>query len=189
MRRAVFLDRDGTICADRNYLADPGGVVLLPGAAEGLAALQARGFALVVVTNQSAVARGLAAMADVQAVNARVDELLRRQGVRLDAFYVCPHLPEGPVAAYAVRCDCRKPAPGLLLQAAAELGIDLARSFLVGDQGRDVEAGRRAGCRTVLLRLPGAAAAAGDEWAEGGSHVAFSWESAVEWILTRGEDE
>ena len=188
MRRAVFLDRDGTICADRNYLADPGGVVLLPGAAAALAALQARGFALVVATNQSAVARGLASLEDVRAVNGRLDELLRQEGVCIDAFYVCPHLPEGPVAAFAVRCGCRKPEPGLLRQAAAELGIDLGRSFLVGDQGRDVEAGRRAGCRTVLLRPPGAPAVAGDEWADGCSHVAFSWENAVEWILTRGED-
>jgi len=123
----------------------------MPGAGEGLRRLGAAGYRLVVVSNQSGVARGYFPEAALAAVEARLRALLAAEGVTLDGFYCCPHLPEGVVKQYAVGCDCRKPAPGLLLRAAQEQELDLARSWLVGDILNDVEAGRRAGCRTVLI--------------------------------------
>src|SRR5690348_10854912 len=151
MRRAVFLDKDGTLIEDVPYNVDPARVCLAPGAIEGLRSLGGAGFRLIVVSNQSGVAHGLFAEAALAGVEARLRELLAAGGVSLDGFYYCPHHPGGSVAAYAVACDCRKPLPGLLRQAAREHGIDLAASWLVGDILNDVEAGRRAGCRTVLL--------------------------------------
>ena len=152
LRPAVFLDKDGTLIDDVPYNVDPARVRLAAGAGEGTRALQAAGHALVVVTNQSGVARGLFAPAELAGVRARIEELL---GLRLDGFYGCPHHPEGRVAAYTGACDCRKPRPGLLLRAARELGLDLARSWMVGDILDDVEAGSRAGCRTALLQSGG----------------------------------
>ncbi len=149
--RAVFLDKDGTLVEDVPYNVDPAQILLMPGAGEGLRRLNAAGYRLVVVSNQSGVARGLFPESALAGVERRLRELLREEGVPLDGFYWCPHHPEGTVAAYAVDCDCRKPAPGLILRAAREQGIDLARSWFVGDILHDVEAGRAAGCTTVLL--------------------------------------
>ncbi|HJT77608.1 MAG TPA: HAD family hydrolase [Gemmataceae bacterium] len=149
--RAVFLDKDGTLVEDVPYNVDPAQVRLMPGAGAGLRRLHAAGFRLVVISNQSGVARGLFPEAALAGVEQRLRELLREEGVPLDGFYWCPHHPEGTVAAYAVECDCRKPAPGLILRAAREQGIDLARSWFVGDILHDIEAGRAAGCTTVLL--------------------------------------
>lgn len=144
MTRAVFLDRDGTVNEEVGYLGHPDGLRLLPGVTAALAALQAAGWQLVIVSNQSGVGRGLFPLDAVAAVDARLRALLAAAGVRLTASYYCPHAPWES-------CDCRKPAPGLLLRAAADLGIDLSRSYMVGDQPRDVAAGRAAGCRTILL--------------------------------------
>jgi histidinol-phosphate phosphatase family protein len=149
--RAVFLDKDGTLVDDVPYNVDPAQVRLMPGAGAGLRRLHAAGYRLVVVSNQSGVARGLFPESALAGVEHRLRELLQEEGVPLDGFYWCPHHPEGTVAEYAVACDCRKPAPGLLLRAAREQGIDLARSWFVGDILHDVEAGRAAGCTTVLL--------------------------------------
>lgn len=144
MTRAVFLDRDGTVNEEVGYLGHPEGLRLLPGVPAALAALQAAGWQLVIVSNQSGVGRGLFSAAAVEAVDARLRALLAAAGVRLTASYYCPHAPWES-------CTCRKPAPGLLLRAAADLDIDLTRSYMVGDQPRDVAAGRAAGCRTILL--------------------------------------
>jgi len=150
--RAVFLDRDGTIIADVGYLTDVEQIRILPGVPQALAALKRAGFLLVVVTNQSAVARGWLTEERLAEVHeALQQQLVEAGGPPLDAFYHCPHLPEGTVAEYARECDCRKPAPGLLIRAAAQQGVDLQRSCMVGDSERDVEAGRRAGCFTVLV--------------------------------------
>jgi D-glycero-D-manno-heptose 1,7-bisphosphate phosphatase len=148
--RAVFLDKDGTLVEDVPHNVDPGQVRLRPGARAGLSALHAAGYRLVVISNQSGVARGLFPEWRLRAVEARLRELLAG-GAPLDAFYFCPHHPQGAVAAHAADCACRKPSPGLLVRAAAERGLDLASSWMVGDILDDVEAGRRAGCRTVLL--------------------------------------
>jgi D-glycero-D-manno-heptose 1,7-bisphosphate phosphatase len=143
-KRAVFVDRDGTLIEDPGYLSDPQGVRLVPGAAEALRTLASRGFRLVVVSNQSGVARRLVTPEQASAVHERFVAELERRGVRLDDVRYCPHGPDEG-------CSCRKPLPGLLVDAASELDLDLARSFMVGDKSSDVEAGRRAGCTTILL--------------------------------------
>ncbi len=150
MRRAVFLDRDGTLIRNHHYGCDPGKIQLLDGVVEGLRQLQAEGYLLIVVTNQSGVARGFFTEDQLEAMHRRMAELLRRRGVHLSAFYHCPHHPDGVVPAYSVVCDCRKPRPGLVLRACSDFGIDPARSWLIGDILDDVEAGKRAGCRSIV---------------------------------------
>lgn len=148
-RPAVFLDRDGTLIEDRHYLRDPAGVVLVPGVADAVARLNARGVPVVVVTNQSGIARGLLTEADYARVHARLVELLAGAGARVDAAYHCPHHPDVDGA-----CDCRKPGPALYERAAAELGLDLSRSLYVGDRWRDVAPALRAGGTGVLVPSP-----------------------------------
>ena len=151
-RPAVFLDRDGTIVREVDYLHQLGQLRLLRGAAGAIHRLNEAGFAVVLATNQSGVARGLLTEEELRDIH---DELQRRLAARrahLDAIYSCPHHPEAVVPAYRRRCRCRKPAPGLLLRAARDLDLDLGRSFAVGDGARDIEAGKRAGCRTILVR-------------------------------------
>jgi D-glycero-D-manno-heptose 1,7-bisphosphate phosphatase len=145
--RAVFVDRDGTVIRETEYLSDPADVELLPGAAEALEAFQAAGYGIVIVTNQSGIARGYYNEADYQAVEAEVERQLAAAGVRILAAYFCPHHPEwtGP-------CDCRKPATGLFERAMRDHGLDLARSVYVGDRLRDVEPGRVLGGTGVLVR-------------------------------------
>ena len=151
LRPAIFLDKDGTLIDNVPYNVDPALMELAPSAEEALTVWHEAGYALVVVSNQSGIARGYFAESDLEAVEARLHELLTESGVPLAGFYYCPHHPDGQVAAYAIACECRKPAPGLILAAASELGVDLAQSWLVGDILDDIEAGRRSGCRTVLI--------------------------------------
>jgi histidinol-phosphate phosphatase family protein len=145
-RAAVFLDRDGTIIADTGYLADPDAVRLLPGAAAAIARLNRAGLPAIVVTNQSGIARGLLDEASYAAVARRLDELLAAAGARLDAHYHCPHHPDltGP-------CECRKPGPLLYRRAADDHGLQLRRSWWVGDRLRDVAPAERHGGRGVLI--------------------------------------
>lgn len=147
LRRAVFLDRDGTLIEEKDYLADPEDVALVPGAVEALERLREAGYLLVVVTNQSGIARGLYTEADYQAVADRLAELLEARGVALDAVKHCPHHPDhtGP-------CACRKPATGMHREAAAELAIDPARSWYVGDKISDVLPALELGGRGILVR-------------------------------------
>jgi len=152
MRRCVFLDRDGVINEEVEYLHEPERVVLVAGAAEAIAALNRAGHAVVVVTNQAGIARGMYTERELAAVTARIGELLGRAGARLDGTYFCPHHPEAGLGAYRIACRCRKPGPELLERAAAELGLDLARSVIVGDKATDLEAGRAAGAGAVLVR-------------------------------------
>ncbi|MBN9518012.1 D-glycero-beta-D-manno-heptose 1,7-bisphosphate 7-phosphatase [bacterium] len=152
LRPAVFLDRDGVLIEDAHYVGSPDRVSLLPGAAEAVAGLNRAGWAVVVVTNQAGVAKGYFTPAAVETVHEFLAEQLAGYGARIDGFYFCPHHPEGEVAAYRVRCACRKPAPGMIRAAAADLGLDPARSWMVGDRATDLEAGAAAGCRTVLVR-------------------------------------
>jgi D,D-heptose 1,7-bisphosphate phosphatase len=151
MNKAVFLDRDGTLIEDRHYQFRTNNLQLLEGVTDGLRALKNAGYRLVVITNQSGVARGYYDEAQVQAVHNALQQMLAEQGVQVDAFYYCPHHVEGQVEAYAVDCDCRKPKPGMLLQAANDQGLDLAQSWMIGDIDDDVKAGQKAGCRTVLI--------------------------------------
>ena len=147
LRPAVFLDRDGTLIVERHYLADPAGVVLVEGATDALRALRDAGYLLVVVTNQSGIAKGLYSLDDYHAVAEALDALLEAAGVPVDATYFCPHHPdESPP------CACRKPAPGMYLAAAGALGIDVASSGFVGDKITDVLPARELGGRGVLVR-------------------------------------
>lgn len=141
---AIFVDRDDTLMVDVKYCADPALVELIPGAAEGLRALREAGYRVVVVTNQSGIGRGYFDAQTLGRVNDRLRDELRREGADYDALYYCPHTPENA-------CECRKPKPGLLLQAASELNIDLASSYTLGDRDLDVEAGRAAGTKTILV--------------------------------------
>ena len=144
-RRAVFLDRDGTLMPEIGALGRPEAVRLMPGVAPALRALQAGRYELVVVSNQSAIGRGAVTAEQVTAVNAALRRALRAEGVELAGLFLCPHRPEDG-------CDCRKPLPGLLLQAATALDLSLARSWLVGDSTRDTQAAARAGVRGILLQ-------------------------------------
>lgn len=151
-RPAVFLDRDGVLIEDAHYVGTTDRVRLIPGAADAVAALNRAGWAVVVVTNQAGVAKGRFPPAAVDAVHAYVAAQLATHAARIDGFYHCPHHPDGDVAEFRARCGCRKPAPGMLRAAAADLGLDLARSWMVGDRETDLAAGAAAGCRTVLVR-------------------------------------
>lgn len=148
MKKAAFLDRDGVIIEDKEYLGDPEGVRLLPGAAGALRQLHGAGYLLIVVTNQSGVGRGFFTMADLDAVHARLADLLAAEGVTLDAIYSCPHRPEDG-------CICRKPAPGMLLEAMEAWDVDPRMSIMVGDQPRDLEAAEWAGvAKRIILGPP-----------------------------------
>lgn len=142
--RAIFLDRDGTVIKDKGYLKGPAGVELLPGAGEALGELKQTGFLLVVVTNQSGIGRGFFPFENVTAQHDKLQAILHPFGAGIDRFEICPHAPEED-------CECRKPAPQMLLRAAAGLGIDLNRSLMIGDKASDIMAGKAAGCRTILL--------------------------------------
>ncbi|HEV3171108.1 MAG TPA: galactose-1-phosphate uridylyltransferase [Actinocrinis sp.] len=150
-RPAVFLDRDGTLTEPRHYPSLPEHLVLSPGVGPPLRCLQERGIALVVVTNQSGLARGLFDADVLESMHAHLRSQLAAEGVTLDAVLHCPHHVDGVVPHLAVACECRKPKPGLLLKAARDLGLDLSSSWMVGDFASDVEAGRRAGCRTARI--------------------------------------
>lgn len=152
---AVFLDKDGTLVHNVPYNVDPARIRLASGAGQALRMLADAGFRLFVVSNQSGVARGYFGEEALPGVEARIRELLAADGVAIEAFAWCPHHPQGSVPAYARTCDCRKPQPGMITRLASEHRVDLARSWMVGDIMDDVEAGRRAGCRTVLVESGG----------------------------------
>jgi len=149
---AVFFDRDGTLIEDPGYLSHPDQVKLLDGAAETLKEVSLLGYKTVVVSNQSAVARGIVSEEMLERIHQRLRELLALKGASLDGIYYCPYHPDGVIPNYRRDSDWRKPEPGMLLAAAEEMDLDLKQSWMIGDSGRDVEAGRRAGCRTILLR-------------------------------------
>lgn len=167
LRKAVFLDRDGTVIPDHGYLANTEGVTLLPGAGEALQQLAAAGYLLVLVTNQSGIGRGYFTRAVVDAQHDRLCELLRPFGVAFAGIEVCPHLPDE-------KCDCRKPRPGMLHKAAKALGVDLFHSFMVGDKVADVIAGRAAGCRTIRI---------GSSCTDAADYFTDSLAKAAAWIL------
>ena len=152
-QRAIFLDRDGTLVHPRHYPSSPEDLQLYNNIGPGLRELQQAGFRLVVITNQSGLARGYFTFDDLHNMHEYLTNELKRLDVRLDAIYFCPHHPEGIIPELAIRCDCRKPQPGMLLQAALDLELDLRQCWFVGDILDDVEAGNRVGCRTILVDL------------------------------------
>ena len=187
-RPAAFLDRDGTLNREVDYLSRPEDLQLLPGAAEAVVHLREAGFAVVVVTNQSAVARGFITEADLEEIHGEMRQQLSRAGAEVDGIYCCPHHPDQGVAPYRTACDCRKPKPGLLLRAASELDLDLGRSTMVGDNLTDLQAGWNAGCRAVLV-LTGYGekmrAQADPKTLSRIDYVAEALPDAADWILRR----
>ena len=163
--RAAFLDRDRTIIEDPGYISDPSLVRLLPGADLAIRSLKQAGYRVIVVTNQSAIARGLLTEEALEKIHGEMRRQLAAGGAHVDAVYFCPFHPEGTVKAYARDSDLRKPQPGMLRKGAQEFDLDLAASWMIGDSARDVEAGQRAGCRTIRLRAgpPSLAAESEDE--------------------------
>ena len=150
--RAIFLDCDGTLVEEVGYLRRLQDLRVLPHTLEALSRINTSGSLAIVVTNQSAIARGLLSEDELCEIHGSLSDLCSRQGARIDAFYYCPHHPREGEGPYRRECDCRKPKPGLLVRAADDLKIDLKASHLVGDRLRDVEAGHQAGCQSVLLR-------------------------------------
>jgi len=157
MNKAFFLDRDGVLIEQVEYIRDPDEVKLLPGVAAALKLIHDNGFLAVVVSNQSGIARKKFTREDLDAVQKRMYELLAERGERIDGFYFCPHDPHVEV------CPCRKPRPGMILQAARELGIDVSASFMIGDRPADVETGINAGCRDCAMVTTGYGAGKADE--------------------------
>jgi D-glycero-D-manno-heptose 1,7-bisphosphate phosphatase len=148
---AVFFDRDGTLVHDPGYLNHPDQVQVVDGAAEALKEFQVLGYKTIVASNQSGVARGIVTVEMLERIHDRLRELLAAKGAALDAIYYCPYHPEGVVPEYTKESDWQKPKPGMLLAAAQEMDLDLTRSWMIGDSDRDVEAGRSAGCKTILI--------------------------------------
>jgi histidinol-phosphate phosphatase family protein len=175
---AAFLDRDGTIIHDANYIRDPDDVALLPGAAAAIARLNRAGVIVVVVTNQSGIARGWLSTGDYDSVRRRIDDLLAREDARVDATYVCPHFPEitGP-------CDCRKPALKLFREAIADYGIDPGASVFIGDRWRDVAPATALGGRPIFLDVASSPPADRQRVRAEGLEVAHSLGEAVDRFL------
>jgi D-glycero-D-manno-heptose 1,7-bisphosphate phosphatase len=185
---AVLLDKDGTVLIDVPYNVDPARMELAPQVAPALRWLQDGGFLLIVVSNQSGVARGLYDEDQVITAGRHLTTMLAREGIDLAGYYYCPHLEGGSVRRYAIACECRKPRPELLFRAAREHGIDLGGSWMVGDILDDVEAGNRAGCRTILLDVDNET-----QWAPGPyrspDHVVSHLAQAASIIMrTRGKN-
>lgn len=186
MDAAVFLDRDGTLIHDKHYLGDPEEVEFFPGVKQGLKHLHQAGYELVVVTNQSGVARGLIDETDVERVHRRLRGELADAGVPLAGIYYCPYLEQASVEEYRRSSRLRKPAPGMLETAARQLELDCKRSYMVGDKASDVEAGHRAGCTSVLVRTgKGEEAVDAFKQRRGPEAVVDDFADAAAWILDR----
>ena len=196
---AVFLDRDGTVVEDAGYLDDSEGLVIYGEALDAVQLIREVGMRVVVVTNQSGLARGLFSEKTLHEIHDGLREAFLHQGSPLDAIYFCPHHPQADVAQYRRHCNCRKPEPGLLRRAAEALGIDLARSYMIGDKLSDIVAGHRAGCKAAILvetgqgaqavsqleeRKPSRSASTGNRRPLGQpEHVAPDILQAAQWIL------
>lgn len=185
---AVFLDRDGTINQDVDYLSRAEDVELIPGAGQAIARLNRAGLAVVVVSNQSGLARGYFDWGDLAKVQAEINRQLAEHGAKVDAYYVCPHLPppQGKVYELAIECDCRKPKPGLIMRAASQMALDLEESFMVGDRQRDVSSGRAANLTSILVET-GQDDGAEPEPGQEPHFIARDLAQAVDWILGRLE--
>lgn len=174
-RRFVLVDRDGTIIFDKHYLAEPAGVELIPGAAQGLRRLHELGFGIVVVTNQSGIGRGYFSAETQDRVHERMCALLEAEGVRVDGIYICPHAPE-------YDCTCRKPLPGLAEQAVAEHGFDPRTAFVVGDKQADIELGKAIGAVSILVRTGKGAAEEAKGKVGAADHIVDDLKAAAEVI-------
>jgi D-glycero-D-manno-heptose 1,7-bisphosphate phosphatase len=151
-RPAIFLDRDGVIIEEVNYLSHPDQVKLIPGSAKAIQTLNTLGIPVIIVSNQAGVAKGYFPITQIPLVHARLIELLAQENARADAIYYCPHHSEGTIPEYSFKCQCRKPEPGMLLEAEKNHQLDLSASWIIGDKASDVEAGINAGCKNILVR-------------------------------------
>lgn len=151
MYKACFLDRDGVLIEEEDYLCDPARARLCSGAVEAIKLAHSVGRKVFLISNQAGLAKGKFKMEDLKAVHAKVEELLAEQGVALDGYYYCPHHTKGSVPEYTRECSCRKPGPGMILKAAEEHDLDVKNSFMIGDRLTDLEAGVNAGCSAVAL--------------------------------------
>lgn len=186
LRPVVFLDRDGTLNEEIGYITDIKKLVLIKGAAGAVRRLNEAGVAAVLVTNQSGAARGFYDEAHILGLHARLNELLGKEGARLDAVYYCPHLKEGTVAPYNCECDCRKPLAGMVEHAYSDLhDLDRSRAYVVGDKATDVELAQQCGAKGILVTTGyGDQVIAGTyQWKVTPDYVAPDIEQAVEWIL------
>jgi len=186
MNRAVFLDRDGTVNEEVGYLTDLKQLRLIHGAGAAIRKLSEAGYKIVLVTNQSGVARGYFPESFVHETHALLEQLLRNEGARIDAIYYCPHHPTAGESRYTMECDCRKPGTGMIDRAARDLDIDVKTSFIVGDKWSDVELGQRAGAHTILVRFGFAPDGEGNSrpgHVTDPDFVAHTITEAVEWIL------
>jgi D-glycero-D-manno-heptose 1,7-bisphosphate phosphatase len=187
-RRAIFMDRDGTVCEEVGYVNHVDRIRLLPRSAAAIKAANDAGFQTVVVTNQAGVARGYFAESLVDDVHDRMREMLAEGGARLDGIYYCPHHPEVGPPPYRRECRCRKPRPGMLERARDEMGIDLHASYMVGDSAKDLGAGHRAGTTNVLVLTgygKGELEYQSHTWSVKPDHVAADLQDAITWILDR----
>ena len=182
---AVFLDRDGTLIEEIGYLNDLSRLKLFPYSIDAVRLLNRAGFQIVVVTNQAGIARGIVSESFVHQAHQHIDALMRAGGARIDAFYYCPHHPDGVVDGFNVACTCRKPSPGLWQRAAQDLDLDLSRSFSVGDRRLDAEAGQAAGTTTVLVKTGHGAA---EPATDASTPVVSDLAAAAAYILERGSN-
>lgn len=151
MRRVIFLDRDGTIIKEKNFIVKTSQVIILPSALRGLRLLKKAGYKFVIFTNQSGIARGVHTEKTLRSINQHIRRLFKSQGITFGDFYYCPHHPEGIVKQYRKACNCRKPKPGMLLRAKRDLKIDLKKSFVIGDSWRDLAAGKKVKACSILV--------------------------------------
>jgi D-glycero-D-manno-heptose 1,7-bisphosphate phosphatase len=172
MNRAVFLDRDGTVNEEVGYLRDLANLRLIPGAGAAIKRINDAGLLVVLVTNQSGIARGYFSESMLQDIHDRLKQMLQHEGARIDAIYYCPHHPTAGNSHYTRECDCRKPGTGLIDQASRDLDIDVEQSYVVGDKWSDVELGQRAGAHPILVRT-----------GYGSDFIAHTIIEAADWII------
>jgi D-glycero-D-manno-heptose 1,7-bisphosphate phosphatase len=181
---AVFVDRDGTINVDVDFLSSPGQLQLIPRSAEAIKVLNDLGIQVIVITNQSGIARGLYSEADLHRVHSAMDEMLKSYGATISAYYYCPHHPTDGIAPYVKDCECRKPKPGMLLRAKKKFGFDLKRSFIIGDKCVDVQAGKSVGAVAIQVST-GYGIEEKDLCAEIRDYYAFDLFEAVQFIKSK----
>lgn len=186
-RKAIFLDKDGTLIPDVPYNVNPDLITLQPGVIEGLQLLKDSGYIFVVISNQAGVARGYFRLEELDKVEEKLNLLLNEEGIEIESYYFCPHHPLGKITKYSFACDCRKPEPGMILKAIKELQIDTEKSWMIGDILNDVEAGNKAGCKTILVDIGNET-----EWVEGSfripTFVASGFLQAARFICNNSND-
>ena len=181
-RKAVFLDKDGTLIPDVPYNVNPDLISLESGVVEGLKLLQKAGYIFIVISNQAGVARGYFQLEELENVKRKIDSLLEPGEIKIERYYFCPHHPQGKISEFTSSCECRKPRPGMILQAVEELDISIESSWMIGDILNDVEAGNRAGCKTIIINNGNET-----EWVEGPfrtpTFIAADFLNAAQFIL------